>query len=300
MAKKKLGQGRLPWMTSKFDLEGYAAGALALILAILLAGFSWIFLLLGLLAFGLVFFATRDDKRTPPDDNSLILSPCDGIVSDISPVTPPRELRIDATEMQRVRIASSPFTVNGVRAPVTGTVATFLVEAGSPTAIATNPDNSELDEAFVHIRSDHGPIGVRVAAGGLGPRVDLDLEPDDGVRSGRKIGVRRLGGWCDIYIPLDLEIQARVGQSVIGGETPVAVTKRMQALPGPDAKSDAADAEIVSEAPTAVSDEMPDTTPIAGNVTPTVAAGSTMPTPDQFEPASDIAPVTPGEPDKPA
>jgi phosphatidylserine decarboxylase precursor-related protein len=219
---KKGSQSTPPWYRAKFDLEGLGFGGLALALAILVGGIPWVGGILSFIfwiALIVILFASRDCERTSPVGKELILSPCDGVVVDISNVAPPREVRWDTPEVKRVRISSSPFSVNGVRAPLTGNVESFLEEEGAPAALALNADNSDLREAFMLFSGEEGVTAIRLATGGLGPRLDIDLEPGDGVRAGRKIGVRRLGGWCDVYLPLNAETALIPGMSVIGGET---------------------------------------------------------------------------------
>lgn len=221
MAKKN-GQTTPPWFQTSFDLEGLGFGGLALVLAIICGGIPWVGPLLSFVfwvAFAGILLASRKADRTSPSGNELVLAPVDGVIADITSVSPPRELRWDTQEVKRVRISSSPMTVNDVRAPLTGNVESFIEEAGAPSALALKPDNPELREAFILFSSEDNVAGVRVATGGLGPRLDIDLEAGDGVRSGRVIGVRRLGGWCDVFLPIDADVSLEVGMSVIGGET---------------------------------------------------------------------------------
>lgn len=219
---KKDGKSTPPWFRARFDMEGLGFGALALVLAILSGAIPWIGGLLSLffwIAVVVIVFASRDVERTSPTGNHLVLSPCDGVVVSVSTTAPPRELRWDTPEVRRVRISSSPFSVNGMRSPITGNVESFLEEEGAPSALSLDADNSDLREAFVLFSGEFGVAGVRIATGGLGPRLDIDLEAGDGVRAGRKVGVRRLGGWCDIFLPLDAEITLESGMTVVGGET---------------------------------------------------------------------------------
>lgn len=211
-----------PWFKEKFDLEGLGFGGLALALAIIVGGIPYIGGILSFLfwiAFIVILFASRDNDRTSPTGKSLVLAPCDGILIDVSTVAPPREVRWDIPEVKRVRISSAPYSANGVRAPMTGNVESFLEEEGAPAALALKADDADLREAFMLFVGEEGVVGLRLATGGLGPRLDIDLEAGDGVRSGRKIGVRRLGGWCDIYLPLDAEVTLLPGMKIIGGET---------------------------------------------------------------------------------
>ena len=209
----------MPWYRAQFDLEGLGFGGLALVLAILLGGIHWILMLIFFLVFIVVLLASRDTERTSPVGEDLVLSPCDGIIESVSSVLPPRELRWDTQEVVRVRISSSPFSVNGVRAPMTGNVDSYIVEPGAPSALSFDAENSDLREAFILTSNDKHAAGLRVATGGLGPRLDIDLEAGDGVRAGRKIGVRRLGGWTDVYLPGSAIVTMIEGMSVIGGES---------------------------------------------------------------------------------
>lgn len=219
---KKGSQTTPPWFRAKFDLEGLGFGGLALALAFLVVGIPWVGGVLSFIfwiALIVILFGSRDSERTSPIGKELVISPCDGVVVDIANVAPPREIRWDTPEVKRVRISSSPFSVNGIRAPLTGNIESFLEEEGAPAALALNADNSDLREAFILFSGEEGVTAVRLATGGLGPRLDIDLEPGDGVRAGRKIGVRRLGGWCDVYLPTNAETSLIPGMSVVGGET---------------------------------------------------------------------------------
>ncbi len=221
MAKKQSPSVPL-WYRTKFDLEGLAFGALALVLAVLVGGIPYVGGLLSLIfwiALIIVMFASRDAERTSPAGKHLVLSPCDGVIADVTTAVPPRELRWDVQEVVRIRIASSPFTVNGIRAPLTGNVESILEEDGAPSALSLSADNSDLREAFLLISGEDGVAAMRIATGGLGPRLDIDLEAGDGVRGGRKIGVRRLGGWCDVFLPMGSVTSLEPGMSVVGGET---------------------------------------------------------------------------------
>lgn len=259
MAKKPT-TSRFPWYTSSFDLEGVGFGLLALVVAILLG--TWVTLLgiLFLIPVAVIILASRDATRTPPAISEAVLSPVDGVIVDISTVSTPRDLRWDEPDTKRIRIASSPFSINGVRAPMTGTVESFLIEPGAPAALSQDPDSADLREAFLLVSSEHGLVGTRIATGGLGPRLDIDLENGDGVRAGRKVGVRRLGGWCDVYVPQNVAINWETGMSVIGGETVLAKL------------TDVSDEGLVEKAPAAVEENVPDSTSEA-----VVAAEPAMP-----------------------
>ena len=214
---------RFHWARVSFDLEGIV-GALAAWLVGILLGMVWSPLFwIGAAGAILVLLATRRAERSSPEEAGLVIAPCDGIVAEITPCLAPSELRLPDTDMVRVRIASSPASTNTMHAPITGVVETMISEEGDPSAVfATRPDGFGLQAAYVTIQSGDDLVGMKIITGGLGPRLDIDLEQGDTLRGGRVIGQRRLGGWCDVYLQAGAGARVWKGQSLIGGETVLA------------------------------------------------------------------------------
>lgn len=211
---------RFAWLRSDFELVGLV-GALAAWLVGVLLGLVWDPLFwLGFLAAALILIATRRAQRTSPADADAIVSPVDGVVVSVAHTTPPSELRLPPADHVRIRVASSPLSMNGVHAPLAGEVASMVMEAGEPSVvIAMNADAHGLANAYMSFSADDQTLGVRLATGGFGPRLDIDIESGDPVRLGRRVGVRRAGGWCDIYLPAELDVAVWPGKSVVAAET---------------------------------------------------------------------------------
>jgi phosphatidylserine decarboxylase len=220
MSDNDLSRNRFPWLRSGFDLEGYVGALAAWLLAILL-GWLWGPLFwIGFIAAIVILFATRTAERTAPVGENLIIAPCDGLVVSVGGATPPDELRLEGTGWTRVRVSVGPTKTNGFYAPMDGAIDHIIRETGDPAAFAaTKPDRPGLAVAYVALESGDRAVGVRLATGGLGPRLEINGEPGDAVRLGRNIGTMRLGGWCDIYLPGDVEVAPLVGQTLIGSET---------------------------------------------------------------------------------
>lgn len=216
-----LEKRRFAWSRTGFDLEGIVGAVAAWLVGVLL-GLLWDPLFwLGVIGAVLILLATRRASRVPPADARAIVAPVDGVVTEVLPMNPPPELRLDGGDMMRVRVASAPSSRNGVYAPIAGELETVIVETGDPSVvIAVDAEAHGLAAAFLTIKDADGEqVGVRLATGGLGPRLDLDVEPGDPVRLGRKIGQRRLGGWCDIYLPVGMSVAVWPGMTVVGAET---------------------------------------------------------------------------------
>lgn len=220
MSDEDFSHRSFPWLRSGFDLEGYV-GALAAWLIGILLGIVWGPLFwLGFIAAIVILFATRTAERTTPEAEDLIVAPTDGLVVAIGGATPPSELRLEGSGWTRVRIAVGPTKTNGIHAPMDGAIDHVISEIGDPSAfMAMRPDRPGLAVAFVALESGDRAIGLRLATGGLGPRLEIAHEAGDAVRLGRNIGTLRLGGWCDLYVPANVEVLPLPGQTLIGAET---------------------------------------------------------------------------------
>ena len=114
----------------------------------------------------------------------------------------------------------SPSATNKVYTPIAGSVESLIFEAGENTVpLAARADDDGLARAFLTFESRGQQVGVRLASGGFGPRIDLTTEAGDIVRLGRPFGTRRLGGWCDVFVPKEVGLLVWPGQTLVGGET---------------------------------------------------------------------------------
>lgn len=213
----------LPWMKTVFDWEAVAAAAGAFLAALLL-GWIWAPLFwIGFAAMVIALAAGRWAKRTPPDLAYGVVAPCDGVVVSVGYGDAPAALRLKGESLVRVRIASSPVSTNKLYAPMAGGVEIVSLQQGEPgQPISPKPDQEGLTRAFVTFESQGEQAGIVLTTGGLGPRIELAVDHGDVVRLGRSFGTRRLGGWCDVYLPADIRTHVWAGQTLTGGETVIA------------------------------------------------------------------------------
>ncbi len=213
----------LPWMKTVFDWEAVAAAAGAFLAALLL-GWIWAPLFwVGFAAMVIALAAGRWAKRTPPDLAYGVVAPCDGVVVSVGYGDAPAALRLKGESLVRVRIASSPVSTNKLYAPMAGGVEIVSLQQGEPgQPISPKPDQEGLTRAYVTFESQGEQAGIVLTTGGLGPRIELAVDHGDVVRLGRSFGTRRLGGWCDVYLPADIRTHVWAGQTLTGGETVIA------------------------------------------------------------------------------
>ncbi|MFN4224765.1 MAG: phosphatidylserine decarboxylase [Hyphomonas sp.] len=210
----------MPWLNAAVDWEGVAAAAAAFLAALLL-GWIWAPLFwIGFAATLLCLAAGRWSRRSPPDIADGVVAPCDGIIVSIERAEPPTALRMAPENLVRIRISSGPVSTNRLYAPITGGIDLITLSQGEPSVpLAFRPEDEGLTRAYVTFESAGEQAGLALVSGGLGPRIDLSAETGDIVRLGRAFAIRRLGGWCDLYLPASLSLLVWPGQSIIGGET---------------------------------------------------------------------------------
>lgn len=221
MAKrgKPMSERSLPWMRGGFDLEGivgFLGGWLfGILLAMLWDPLFW----LGFIPGVVILFATRTAERVSPEQDGLVLAPCDGVVVSIEEADAPEQLHMSGF-MQRIRVSTSPFAANNIHAPVRGTIDRVeQVEGAAENFAALRPDTPGLSQLFIALTGSEGAVGVRAAAGGFGPRLVSKADAGDHVEAGKTVAIRRLGGWCDVFLPAGGRSQVEPGQTLVGGES---------------------------------------------------------------------------------
>lgn len=209
-----------------------ASGIVACIVACILIGshalgISWLWpvvacaLLLDLHVFVLLFF--RDPDRTPPE-GAILVSPADGVVTDITPVGADSELGCDGT---RVGVFMSVFNVHVNRAPCDGEVTDITHNPGAFLDVRKPEAAYRNESATVKLvrRADgtEHTILVRQIAGLVARRIVTDLSPGQQVAIGERIGMIKFGSRLEVFWPRELsgQVCVSVGQKALAGETVV-------------------------------------------------------------------------------
>jgi phosphatidylserine decarboxylase len=178
-----------------------------------ISAWAWFFSLLTV--FVISFF--RDPERTIPAGDKAILSPADGKIIRIESCTEERFLKGPAL---KVSIFMSVFNVHVNRIPLSGRIAEVayrpgkFVSANLDKASAANEQNALLLEASGGTKL----LFVQIA-GLIARRIVCWVRKGDPVERGRRFGMIRFGSRMDVYLPPNVQIQARLGQKAYGGQT---------------------------------------------------------------------------------
>ncbi|GAB1364412.1 phosphatidylserine decarboxylase [Rhodobacter sp.] len=187
----------------------------------------WLWQPLGWIGLGLTvwcYYFFRDPKRAVPQNRGLLVSPADGVVSLIGPAVPPAELGLGATPMMRVSVFMSVFNCHVNRAPIAGQVTAVSYRPGKFFNASLDKASEENERNALAIRMDDGrQIAVVQIAGLVARRILCWTEPGQSLRTGERFGLIRFGSRLDVYLPEGVEPQVALGQTMVGGETVIAL-----------------------------------------------------------------------------
>ncbi|GGD89355.1 phosphatidylserine decarboxylase proenzyme [Tsuneonella deserti] len=227
------GRGDAHWQWPSVHPEGRKFGLMVAAASLVCAFLAWetlawplAFLSLGVLAF------FRDPERVVPQDERMIVSPADGLVSLITLVEPPAELLVDdgtgfrglaAGKVTRVSIFMSVFDVHINRAPIGGTVQRVVYIPGKFVNADLDKASEENERQHILIeRPDGVAIGFTQIAGLVARRIVPFVKPGDLVAAGQRVGLIRFGSRVDVYLPAGTDSKVVLGQTVVAGETVLA------------------------------------------------------------------------------
>jgi phosphatidylserine decarboxylase len=203
--------------------EGWPFIAIFAVVANLLA---WIWGPLGwvgaiLTAWCAYFF--RDPNRTVPVGDGLVISPADGIVSLIMPAVPPPELGLSDRPMMRISVFMNVFNCHVNRVPVAGVIEKIAYRPGL--FLNADLDKASEDNERNAIIVDTGTerYGVVQIAGLIARRIVGFVEEGDRLEVGERFGLIRFGSRVDVYLPDGVKPVVGVGQTMVAGETVIAM-----------------------------------------------------------------------------
>jgi len=181
----------------------------------------WTLLLGGLTAFVMYFF--RNPERVVPQDAGAVVSPADGRVIQKKTVMEDKYLGAEAI---KVSVFMNVFNVHVNRSPYKGRVVDVDYIPGR-FINASFDKASELNERnAVVIETEEGKKLLFIQIAGLvARRIVCYVEPGDSLERGERFGLIRFGSRVDIYFPPDAEVNVKIGDRVVAGETVLGVIK---------------------------------------------------------------------------
>jgi len=180
--------------------------------------FAWWSLPLWLAAlFVLQFF--RDPPREVPDDPRAVVSPADGRIVAVERARDPW-LERDAL---KISVFMNVFNVHSNRAPVDGAVKKRWYHAGAFVNAALDKASTQNERNALWLRARSGQDVICVQIAGLVARRILCYVGEGAELSrGQRYGFIRFGSRVDVYLPLDAEAKAALGDKVYAAQSVIA------------------------------------------------------------------------------
>jgi phosphatidylserine decarboxylase len=161
----------------------------------------------------------RDPPRNVPEDPQAVVSPADGRVVMVGRAQDPYLKR----EALKISVFMNVFNVHSNRSPVDGEVKQKWYFPGSFLNAALDKASLDNERAALWLHTSGGQDVTCVQIAGLIARRILNyVEPSALLNRGQRFGFIRFGSRVDVYLPLDAEIKAAIGEKVYAAETVLA------------------------------------------------------------------------------
>ena len=188
----------------------------SLFLAYLSSDLGW----LGVLLTGWCVYFFRDPVRVTPIKSGAIISPADGIVSNITTAAPPAELGLSGNDWTRISIFLNVFDVHVNRIPIDGTIVKTVYHPGKFFNASLDKASEHNERQAIALQThDHKTIAFVQIAGLIARRIVCEVREGQDVKAGSRYGLIRFGSRADVYLPAGTAPLIVKGQRMIGGET---------------------------------------------------------------------------------
>ena len=206
----------------KIHKEGYKFLAISILATFIVLLFSNFFGSIFILITVWVYYFFRDPERYSINDDKFLVSPADGLITDISERSGPVELRLENTTYTRVSIFMNVFNCHVNRTPISGKVEEIYYKPGKFLNASLDKASEENERNYFKIKTSSGEEIIIVQIAGLiARRIVCQVEQDQELKQGERIGMIRFGSRVDIYFK-NKNILAKQGQNVVAGESLIA------------------------------------------------------------------------------
>ena len=203
----------------KIHKEGYKFLAISIITTFIILFFSKFLGIIFIIISVWVYYFFRDPERYSIDNDNFLVSPADGLITDISEKSGPEELRLENTSFTKISIFMNVFNCHVNRVPSSGKVEEIFYKPGKFLNASLDKASEENERNYFKIRLNNGEEIIIVQIAGLiARRIVCEVEQDQDLKQGDRIGMIRFGSRVDIYFK-NKKVLAKLGQNVVAGES---------------------------------------------------------------------------------
>ena len=204
----------------KIHKEGYKFLAISVIATFFISLISKTIGFIVILITIWVYYFFRDPERHSINDDKYLVSPADGLITNISEVSGPIELNLENKSYTKISIFMNVFNCHVNRTPCSGRVEDIFYKPGKFLNASLDKASEENERNYYkikNIKTDDEIIIVQIA-GLIARRIVCEVKKEETLSQGQRIGMIRFGSRVDIYFN-NRKTLAKLGQNVIAGES---------------------------------------------------------------------------------
>ena len=209
----------------KLHKEGYRFLAISAVITFILLLISNFLGFVGFILTIWIYYFFRDPERFPINDENYLLSPADGIISQIIETNGPNELGLKNKKYTRVSIFMNVFNCHVNRTPSSGKITQIFYKSGKYINASLDKASDENERNYIKMINSHGDELILVQIAGLiARRIVCEVKENDEIKQGNKFGIIRFGSRVDLYFE-NYRLMVNTNQKTIAGETIMARKK---------------------------------------------------------------------------
>ena len=203
----------------KIHKEGYKFLAISIILTFFLLMISKFLGIIFIIISIWVYYFFRDPDRISINDDKFLVSPADGVISNITETQGPKELNLEGKTYTKVSIFMNVFNCHVNRTPLSGIVEEIFYKPGKFFNASLDKASKENERNYYKILSlKNEEIIIVQIAGLIARRIVCEVSKDQNLKQGDRIGMIRFGSRVDLFFN-NKKVLAKLGQNVVAGES---------------------------------------------------------------------------------
>ena len=206
----------------KIHSEGYKFIAISIFITLVLLFFSKFLGFIGILITIWVYYFFRDPERISINDENFLVSPADGLITQITEINGPMELNLNSKKYTRISIFMNPFNCHVNRIPCAGKISDIFYKPGKFLNASLDKASEDNERNYIKIINNKGEeIIIVQIAGMIARRIVCECHKDQIMNQGDRVGMIRFGSRLDIYYG-NYKTLVKENQTTVAGETLIA------------------------------------------------------------------------------
>ena len=218
----KVGTQIMDAIFHKIHNEGYKFIAISILITFILLLISKFLGFIGLLITIWVYYFFRDPDRISIGDQNYLVSPADGLITQIVESNGPKEFSLENKKFTRVSIFMNVFNCHVNRSPVLALIEDIFYVPGKFLNATLDKASEDNERNLIKFKTNDGDeIIVVQIAGLIARRIVCECSKSQTLQQGEKIGMIRFGSRVDVYFN-NYKSLVKQNQITVAGETLIA------------------------------------------------------------------------------